>query len=207
MGLGLSVKWGTGLLLTKRQAEQQRVAWSAPAFFNVQCASVGVSAGIARRLTLLCECQPALKAISTWDCFAGLSSVQTLLILGTTSAVDTFLSRTAGHGGLVLGQDVKIAAVSDLGWGATENGFGSVLDGANLSITLESQGLYEDRYIVAVLCRGAFASRNAGTLSRRFWNDAGLEPRRYAEQLMQSGRDIWLPAGSITSVMSHRGYR
>lgn len=64
--------------------------------------------------------------------FSGVSTVQTLLILGTGSAVDSFTSQTAGNGSLVLGQDVKIAAMSDLGWGATENGFGGILDGTPL---------------------------------------------------------------------------
>lgn len=57
-----------------------------------------------------------------------MSSVQTLLLFGTTSSLEDFLTKTAGNGSLVLGQDVKVAAVSDLGWGALENGGGS-LDG------------------------------------------------------------------------------
>ena len=62
------------------------------------------------------------------DLFTGMSSVQTLLLFGTSSALDDFLSKTSGNGSLVLGQDVKIAAMSDLGWGALENG-GGALDG------------------------------------------------------------------------------
>ena len=57
-----------------------------------------------------------------------MSSVQTLLLFGTSSALEEFLMKTSGNGSLVLGQDVKIAAMSDLGWGALENG-GGALDG------------------------------------------------------------------------------
>lgn len=57
-----------------------------------------------------------------------MSSVQTLLLFGTSSALEDFLMKTSGNGSLVLGQDVKIAAMSDLGWGALENG-GGALDG------------------------------------------------------------------------------
>lgn len=84
------------------------------------------------------------QARSTWHVllselflYAGMSSVQTLLLFGTNNALEDFLSKTSGNGSLVLGQDVKIAAVSDLGWGALENGGGS-LDG--LHPTTESLG-------------------------------------------------------------------
>ena len=60
-----------------------------------------------------------------------MSSVQTLVILGTMSAVESFQARTAKDGTFILGQDVKIAALSDLGWGAMDNA-GSVLDGSLL---------------------------------------------------------------------------
>lgn len=113
---------------------------------------------------------------------AGVSSVQTLLILGTSSAVDAFLSHTAGHGGLVLGQDVKIAAMSDLGWGATENGFGSVLDGPPLRRFWTLGELQNGRQNLPTKSsfRRALAPRDAGTLGGCVGYDAGLEPRRYA---------------------------
>lgn len=41
-----------------------------------------------------------------------MSSVQTLLLFGTSSAVEDFVCKTSGS--LVMGQDVKIAAMSDL---------------------------------------------------------------------------------------------
>ena len=92
---------------------------------------------------------PALLIkLNLHDPSAGMSSVQTLLLFGTSSALDDFLSKTSGSGSLVLGQDVKIAAMSDLGWGALENG-GGALDGSFRILLQSDRGAEAEMSVIA----------------------------------------------------------
>lgn len=50
VGLGVSLKWGGGLLIVRKEDKEESGEgfanlWSAPVFYKVQCASLGVSAG------------------------------------------------------------------------------------------------------------------------------------------------------------------
>ena len=58
VGLGVSVKWGSGLLILRKEGDGTSEfgslnLWSAPVFYKVQCASLGVSAGLSLILSFI----------------------------------------------------------------------------------------------------------------------------------------------------------